>query len=290
MSIERNIIFLYPISSKLKELKEELEKDETNVVYELDSVNEYGQLIGVMEHSITFSSDMKKTESYLTDCKKFVKNNISKNFIIQNKIMPPHIFTKLQRIGLNEVIQEEIPLKNFYYKINTFFSTFEQAQKKEEEEKNKAVTEQFIGGNTLLGEKNKPENYSSIEKQRIEKMATMDEDLGVIKKNKKKSGFDLDTMLGGQFNSNFILKRNKSDMSFMKSPFDNMQRKKVATFDPVQRKSNLKRGSFTPVDREFNKNPHQQLGIKPPGELNKRKASGLSFDGPEMERRRAKFE
>jgi hypothetical protein len=290
MSIERNIIFLYPISSKLKELKEELEKDEETVVYELDSVNEYGQLIGVMEHSVTFSSDMKKTEGYLTDCKQFVKTKNSKNIVVQNKTMSPHIFTKLQRLGLNEVIQEDVPLKNFLHKINMFFVPFEQALIKEEEDKNKAVTEQFIGRNTLLGEKKTAENYSSEERQRVEKMTTGDENFGDLKSKKKKSSFDHSSLLGGQFNSNFILKSNKSDMSFLKSPFDNMQRKKVATFDPVARKSPLKRGTFTPVSAEFNQNPHKQLGIKPPGELNKRKTSGVVFDEKEMKRRKVTFD
>ncbi|MFT6631949.1 MAG: hypothetical protein ACJAS4_001911 [Bacteriovoracaceae bacterium] len=290
MSIERNIIFLYPISSKLKELKEELEKDEETVVYELDSVNEYGQLIGIMEHSVTFSSDMKKTEGYLTDCKQFVKSKNSKNIVVQNKTMPPHFFTKLQRLGLNEVIQEDVPLKNFLHKVNMFFVPFEQALIKEEEEKNKAVTEQFIGGNTLLGERKSPENYSSEERQRVEKMTTGDENFGELKSKKKKSSFDHSSLLGGQFNSNFILKSNNSDMSFLKSPFDNMQRKKVATFDPVARKGPLKRGTFTPVSAEFNQNPHKQLGIKPPGELNKRKSSGVVFDEKEINRRKIKFD
>lgn len=290
MSIERNIIFLYPISAKLKELKEELEKDENVMVYELDSVNEYGQLIGVMEHSITFSSDIKKTESYLNDCKQFVKSKTSKNFVIQDKMMPPHIFSKLQRSGLNEVIQESVPLKNYLHKVNMFFTPFEQALKKEEEEKNKAVTEQFVGGNTLLGNESKKESYSSTERQRVEKMASMDEEKGQLKTSKKKSGFDLNTMLGGQLSSNFVLKKNSTDMSMLKSPFDKMQRKKVATFDPVALKSGLKRGHFTPVSPEFNNNPHKDHGIKPPGELNKRKASGLNFTESEMKRRKVAFD
>ena len=62
--IERNIVFIYPLSSTLQELKQALEEDSNFMVYELDAVGEYSQLIGVLEHSMTFSSDLKKTEQY----------------------------------------------------------------------------------------------------------------------------------------------------------------------------------------------------------------------------------
>ncbi len=92
MAIERNVVFLYPLSDKLQQLKASVEEDNSYTVYELDSLSEYHQLIGVMEHAVTFSADLKKTELYLNECKKFVRDKKSKNILIQAKNIPPHIF------------------------------------------------------------------------------------------------------------------------------------------------------------------------------------------------------
>lgn len=278
MSVERNIVFLYPISEKLKELKDELENDESYVVYELDSVAEYGQLIGVMDHSITLSSDFKKTEQYLNECKKFVKGKTAKNFLVQDKNILPHMFTKLQRLGLNEVMQESLPLKSIMHKVNMFFNPFDQKEKAEEEAKNKAVTAQLVIGDSIEGMGSRKESYSSKEKQHIEKMAILGEDTTKSKVKKKKSGFDSNSMFNNSDFSSFELKANKTDLSFLKSPFDNLQRKKVAQFDAVASKSKLKRSSFKAVDPEYGQNPYKGLGIKPPGEIKRRKALDLGLD------------
>lgn len=304
--IEKNIVFIYPLSQKLKELKEELESEEEEsgfTIYELDSVDEYGQLIGVMEHSITFSSDIKKTESYLENSKQFVKSKTSRNFLVQDKTVLPHIFSKLQRIGLNEIIQEEVPLKNINHKIKMFFSPFEQAEKKAEEAKNKAVTEQVIGSGLLSGKEGKKETYNSQERLRVEKMATFDEP-EKTKPKRKKSGLDLNMMLGG-FASNFVLKKNPTSAPVFQSPFDNIQRKNVNTFDPVNDLPKLKKAKFDFLSPELKQgNPFKNFEIRPPGELNQGKGKKLDLaeGGPErknvnfkeveseINRKRAKFE
>ena len=286
MSIERNIIFLYPLSSKIKELKDEMEKDENLMVYELDSVNEYGQIVGVLEHSVTFSSDLKKTQAYLQECKQFTRVKTAKNFLVQDKSIPPHVFSKMQKLGLNEVLKEDSHLKSLIHKVDMFFRPFEDKLRKEEEEKNKALPGVLkMNKPTTIGEK---KSQSGNEVQRVEKMALMDEP-EKEKKKRKHSGFDADFLLGGSLNSNFELKKNNTDDQFLNSNFDNIQRKKLATFDPVENKPKLKNGNFTPVVEELKNNPQKQLQVKPPGELNKKSASNIEFQDPEYEKKEVEF-
>jgi hypothetical protein len=291
MVIERNIVFLYPISAKLKELKEEFEKDESLVVYELDSVNEYGQLIGVMEHSITFSSDLKKTQQYLSECKQFARGKTSRNFLIQDKAVPPQIFTKLQKLGLNEVLKEDSHLKSLSHKVGMFFNPFDEQLRKEEEEKNKELPAVLKMDTSLsIGDGKKKDDESSNAVQRIEKIANMNEELPeAIKKKKKPSGLDADFMLGGKLTSNFELKNTDPNNPLLKSPFDSLQRKKVTQFNAVVNKPKLKRSTFEPIVGELSKNPHKKLDIKPPGELNRRKVVDIEFSEAELKRKSNDF-
>ncbi|MBT4792765.1 MAG: hypothetical protein HON90_14415, partial [Halobacteriovoraceae bacterium] len=290
MQIEKNIAFIYPLSSMLKTLKEQLEQDDEYVVYELDSIAEYAQLIGVMEHSVTFSSNLKKTDSYLGECKKFVKNNNAKNFLIQDEALPSHIFSKLQRLGLNEIIFESTPLKTVLHKVNFFFKSCEQVLASEEEEKQKQLMIGAKSGNTVKANETekKAKKYNANEKLRIEKMAVLgeDEEKGQLKKRRKVDlGFIIDSPL-----SNFELKPNKTDMSFLKSPFDNIQRKKVAQFDAVKLKSSLKRNNFKPVTGVLNRNPYKDLGLKPAGAMGKKSIIGLDLSPASLDLKRAQLD
>ena len=72
--IEKNIIFIHPLSPLLQKFLKEMEEDDDFMVFEIDALNEYGQIIGVLEQSVTFSSDLKKSRTYLEDFSQFVKN------------------------------------------------------------------------------------------------------------------------------------------------------------------------------------------------------------------------
>ncbi len=290
MLIERNVVFIYPISKVLQELKNELENNDQYVVYELDSVAEYGQLIGVMEHSVTFSSDLKKTESYLESCKQFVRGKNARNFLVSDKTLPPHIFGKLQKLGLNESIKNDVNLKKLSHKINLFFTTFDQEQKKIEEEKNKAVLETASTKTVIGGGERKKETYNSNEKLRVEKMATLDEEKSDLKLKKPKHNFDLNTMLGGGSLSNFNLTTNsQKNNPFLKSPFDSFQLKKVKTFDSVAQGNNLKESHFKAIDPAYGNNPHKNLGLSAQGELKRRKTAKFEEQQADLKKRNGKF-
>lgn len=284
MSIERNIVFLYPISAKLKELKEKLEADDSVVVYELDSVNEYGQLIGVVEHSVTFSSDFKKTQQYLNDFKHFVRAKTAKNFLVQDKTMPPHIFSKLQKLGLNEVLKEDSHIKSLTHKVEMFFKPFEDQLKKEEEAKNVALPGS-LKSEIGIGADRKTEKDNAV--QRVEKMATFEPEEST---KRKESGFDADFFLGGSLSSNFELKNNDLKNPLLKSPFDNIQRKKVAQFVDASNRPKLKGSSFKPIVGVLGNNPHKGLDLKPAGELNRKNTKNIDFDPAQLNRKKREFQ
>ncbi|MAZ48087.1 MAG: hypothetical protein CME65_05970 [Halobacteriovoraceae bacterium] len=262
--IERNIIFIHPLSQRLKELKDEIEKDEEILIYEIDSLNEYGQVVGVLEHSISFSSDLKKTRSYLEDYSQLVKNRESRNILIQENAIAPHIFSKLQALGLNEVLKEKIELKSLVHKVDLFFKSFENS-----EESSMMQSMAISANKSGLDESFKVKSHDPGRKS--EGLFNFDN-----KKKKKIPSFD-----HSQF-SNFTLKRNKTDLSFLDNPFSHYQRKAVGQFNPELPDRNLKRAKFTPVENEMKKNPYtSSLEVTP-----SRARRKLNLDLPQNEFKR----
>lgn len=127
MSIEQNYIFIYPLSDPLKQLKEYLEEDDSNEIYEIDSLKEYGQVVGIMEYSITFSGDTKKTESYLTNFKDLVNTEKSCNFLIQGKTQPMHIKGKMKNLGLDHNLDLKTEFPDLKQMVNDFYSNAEKS-------------------------------------------------------------------------------------------------------------------------------------------------------------------
>lgn len=257
MAVERNIIFLYPLAPVVNELKKQLEENESYTVYEMDSIGEYKQLIGILEYSVTFSTDLKKTSRYLQENDKLLKSLNAKNYTVNNKTLPPHVIVKLQKYGLDEYLKDSIPAKSLMFKVETFFNAFDAKAEQEQLEKQKAVT------GMMIMNKNQPKEENTNDKQRIEKMAIMDDESSSAseptKKNIDLSGIDDG---GSQLNR----KKVNSMDGLLGSPFDNMQRKSVeknnATNDgPKYKKSDFsldelpagekKKNGFKAVDQEY---------------------------------------
>lgn len=290
MAIERNIIFIYPITTQLKELKELLEKDGDCVIYELDSISEYIQIIGIVEHSITFSSDIKKTEAYLKKCKKIITQKNNKNYLIQEKNVSPSLFVKYQRAGLDEVILDTVTVKSLSHKINMFFAPLEQAEKKIEEEKNKAV----IGDMKLSKNSDKNidrrEEYNTNERQRVEKTIDVEDDLGAFGNSRKHSGLSDDFLLGSLGNTNLELKKNLTDNSSFESPFDEYKRKKMTQFQEIENDKKRKNYSFEPLMGELQQKQQNEIKADEKGNLKRRKMAKLEFPPQEVAKRKKSFE
>jgi len=256
MAIERNVIFLFPLAPVVTELKKQLEEDETYTIYEMDSVGEYKQLIGILEQSVTFSTDMKKTSRYLQENSQFLKTPNAKNFAINSKTLPPHVIGKLQKFGLDEFLKDNVPSKNLLFKIETFFNQFDAKEEKEQENLQKSVT------GMMIMNKNPVKQEDLNNRQHVEKMAILGNESD--DKSPKRKKVDLSGLsLGGT-----ELKRRKvtSMEGMLGSDFDNLQRRNVTQFNaindiPKYKKSNFKlpdlplgskkRSGFKEVDQEY---------------------------------------
>jgi hypothetical protein len=126
--MDKNIIFLFPLNKVLLDLKKEIERDETINLFEVDMIEEYQQVVGTLDSSITFSTDLKKTENYLNRCKKIVVSKQHKNILIPKDNPSGLVLSKMEKSGLDEVLSEFTPLKTLSHKIKVFFKSLEASQ------------------------------------------------------------------------------------------------------------------------------------------------------------------
>lgn len=242
MSIEKNIIFIYPILPVLNDLKLKLEEDDSYNVYEMDSTNEYKQLVGVLETSITFSSDMKKTSYFLQENTNFLTGPNTKSFAVTNKTIPPFVIGKLQKFGLTELLKDDVQLKSLLHKVESFYLQLESKEKAEKDSKEKSLA------GVLIMNKNTNKEVSTDEKQRVEKLIVDKKENEKIDPKLKKIDLSGIQIGGGQLRS----KLGYSSGSFS-SPFDNIQRKKVVEFKENNTQLDLKKSTFSLPDNEYAK-------------------------------------
>lgn len=119
--MDENVIFIYPLNSILTQLKDELEKDETFTVFEVDMIEEYEQLIENLEISMTFSFDAKKTAQYLELTRKVVTKRTHHNLLISKQAPSGLALSRMEKNGLNEYLPDYTQLKALMLKVNLFF-------------------------------------------------------------------------------------------------------------------------------------------------------------------------
>lgn len=248
MQIEKNIIFIYPLSEELEELKMLVESEDEYMVYDLESIPEYGQLIGIMDYSITFSTDFKKTEEYVNQCSDFIKTPKAKNFLISEKTVPVHIAGKLKNLGLNDIITEKLTSDDLAKMVTNFFGLFDGSVGIE----GNAIAEEEV-------EEKKSVDFSSVDKKIESK--------GLDQDHQKVTSMGDYDFSSGMF-SNFKLRKNTSGLPLIQSNFDNLQRKKVKTFKPFADSFDFKGVSFNPIAASLSKNGFKNLEIKKGAELN----------------------
>jgi hypothetical protein len=132
--MDKNVIFLFPLNKVLLELKKEIEQDQSINLFEVDMIEEYQQVVATLDSAITFSTDLKKTENYLNRCKKIVLSKLHKNILIAKDNPSGLVLSKMEKNGLDEVLNEFTPLKTLSHKIKVFFKTIETTQSQVEYE------------------------------------------------------------------------------------------------------------------------------------------------------------
>ena len=240
MGIEKNVVFIFPIAKVLQDLKAKLEKNDQFIIYEMDSLPEYSQIIAILDHSVTFSSDMKKTSRYLQENKVFVRNNQTRNIAVTAKEPSPLAASKLQKFGLNEILTDDVSLRSLEYKIDVFFRPFEQ-QAKMEQEKLQAASKEM----KVLSLKNQQDTINSDEKLRVERMGSMFEDQELSDLKRKKV-----TQFEPYAERKYEHKKGTLD-GLLGSPFDQANMKAKGLLDSKKNQPQFKRANFVEVPREL---------------------------------------
>lgn len=291
MSIEKNLVFIFPLLPVLTELKNHFEENSDFVIYEMDNLVEYKQLIGILEHVITFSSDMKKTSRYLQENKQFITGSQSLNIAVTKTTIPPHTFGKLQKFGLNEVHKDNVTFKSLEHKVNNFFNRFDAKKEQDQVEAQKAAMSTDV---LIMNKENKDSNVIDTEsKQRVERMASMDEDSSELKRKKVDlRGLSIGSGSGpgvmtGKINNSFnpamgVLR--KKELKGLNLPELTNSLKKGRGFTPVDPdRSYKKRGQFQAVDRDL-----QRKKLNIPDLLDGLKNKRKSFTPVDRELKRKK--
>ncbi len=168
--MDKNVIFVYPLNAILSQLKSELEKDSSFEVLEVDMLTEYEPLVENLEYSITFSSDIKKTASFLEACKKFTKEKNHLNILISKQMPSGLVLSKMEKDGLNESLADFTQLKALMVKINHFYKNYVAAL-----------------GSGFSYQANPLDKIDTTSAQRIERLMNEDKTLGASKNDESNS-------------------------------------------------------------------------------------------------------
>lgn len=200
MALPKPLIFIYPISASLQNLKKLMEENsekEGIEVFECDMIQEAGQLIASVGPSVIFSTDAKKCAQILMANKKFIKENRSKVLLLLKADLPRQTFLKLQKLGLTEIVVEPVPPKSLIFKTQILIKALPAPKGVEEEKKEeevKAITSLFPTSNEKAVDKNlelKKSHEVNLEfekpKEEKKKSNTFELDIEEEKKPKKEN-------------------------------------------------------------------------------------------------------
>lgn len=254
--IDKNLIFIQPYSKKTQLLLERVSQDDDFMIFEVDALNEYGQIIGVLEQSITVSSDLQKTKIYLQESSDFVRVKDSKNILIQDSEIPSFLLSKLKSSGLNEVILEEISLDMLMDKIHQYFEVLDVTN----------TDQSLLIGETQAIAENGRQSSGADEKSQTSTG-------GMFDFNNQSPNKSLVSI--GKNESSFELKLNRTNISFIHNPFDRLQRRNIKVFTPRLNELDLKKLNFNLPESDFTKNPYRASLKVSPGGFSRKKIPNI---------------
>lgn len=162
MDIEKNIIFYHPLNPLLEKLKSELEEDDSFTIFEMDSLAEFGQVIGIFEKSISYCSDLKSVTDITKQFKQFIATNDARLVLVNQRTIPPHMLGMHKNNGLNKVFKANIDVSELLEDIESFFI------EKDDEDEIEGNQDNFVIGSN----KKKVEEPTNL---RVKSMAILEE-------------------------------------------------------------------------------------------------------------------
>lgn len=172
------LIFLKPLSPTLQKLKEVIEENaeaEGIEVFEVDSLEEIGQLLPNLGQCLTLVASPKKCAMMLQANRKIVKQLQSKTILLSPKSIPRKTLDKFMKVGLTECVVEPVNPKTLLYKVRLQLRSIV-VKNDEEEEMN----------NRLSESSHMQDEVDAKAKMRAEKGVIMDEEAEDLYAREKK--------------------------------------------------------------------------------------------------------
>lgn len=117
---KKPLLFITPLSDTLAQLHEVMtanaEKEGVEL-YEVEDMQEAGQVTGVIPPSLVIFNDPRKCIMYLAANRKVIKKKRSKVFLLTKKQLRPKAMKRFDKLGLTEYIKEPIAPKTLLYKV-----------------------------------------------------------------------------------------------------------------------------------------------------------------------------
>ncbi len=114
------LIFLSPLSDRLKELKESIEStaEEENIeIYDIESLEELNQVIPHLGQFLLLTATPKYCAAFLQANTRRIRKDQSKVILVTNQFFSPKIVDRLNKLGLTDLILESVAPKTLQYKV-----------------------------------------------------------------------------------------------------------------------------------------------------------------------------
>lgn len=284
--MKKTAIFFKPYNQTLESIKASLEPLEDYSIYEVGNPQEYGQILGILEGSYTFSSDLDVTKKYVKLNKKILVLGKHKNVFVSNELIPPRIQNALVDHGIDEILKENLPVKLYFKNMEVFFKKFDKKERKVTEFDSTINKSEVISNkNNKINEKANSTNQSqSINDQNSNNLNSPLK--GKLNDNNKEE----DGFLKGKTSTDNLDSKNSSESKFNEN--NKIQEKNInpqsteidnsdSTLD--QKKNNSKNNKTENYSAYSGKASTDELGSAPlKGEVNDLDQSNTSLEDVEM--------
>ncbi|MBT3982875.1 MAG: hypothetical protein HOE90_16060 [Bacteriovoracaceae bacterium] len=173
----RTIIYIYPISAPVAEVKKVYEEDQANEIFEVDNVDEAIQIFLTSRPAVIISSDPKKLIYVLAKAKKDYKNSNSLSVLITSKSLNFRVKSKFEQLGLTDNVHEPIAATALQYKLDKILkllpakdssdsNLFEEEKDEDEDEGENVQNVQNV--KSMLKFDEDPEKITTSEKNKFE--------------------------------------------------------------------------------------------------------------------------
>ncbi|MCT4642990.1 MAG: hypothetical protein N4A33_11930 [Bacteriovoracaceae bacterium] len=159
--MEKNIILFQCKNSALDGFCNFLESKSEFELYEIDTVDEFNQLIGILEQTVIISTELDITKKLIESTASFNRKDIH-YLLAYDKTIPSYILNSLNNKGLRSIVKTDIDSHELLKNVNDLFSYI---PPQENDQNNTKQSKQTIKAYSSSIEKTSFNNKSSNKKK-----------------------------------------------------------------------------------------------------------------------------